>query len=233
MDPIVAFAREHGLYVIEDACQAHGAEYKGRRVGTLGDAACFSFYPGKNLGAFGEAGAIVTDRADLEKRIRILRDHGQVRKYFHSMVGWNCRMDGIQGAVLRIKLRHLEASNQRRRAHASHYDTGLSGVEGVLTPVRASSARHVYHVYAIRVSDRDQVIKCLADQGIGTGIHYPVPVHLQEAYRSLGYNRGAFPVAERCAAEFLSLPMYPELTEAQLDTVIDGVRDAVARGVEI
>src|SRR6516162_3973612 len=233
MDPIVEFARKHSLYIVEDACQAHGAEYKGRRVGTLGDTACFSFYPGKNLGAFGEAGAVVTNKAELQERIRILRDHGQVRKYFHSVVGWNCRMDGIQGAVLRIKLRHLEAGNKRRRAHAAHYDAALSGVEGVVTPAHASYARHVYHVYAIRVNERDEVMKYLADQGIATGIHYPVPVHLQEAYRSLGYERGNFPVAERCAAQFVSLPMYPELTKAQLDTVIEGVRDAVARGVEI
>ena len=233
MDPIVEFAHKRGLYVIEDACQAHGAEYKGRRVGTLGDTACFSFYPGKNLGAFGEAGAIVTASAELHEKIRILRDHGQVRKYYHSVVGWNCRMDGIQGAVLRIKLRHLDAGNQRRRAHAAQYDAALNRVGGVLTPVQASWAGHVYHVYAIRASDRDEVIKCLADQGISTGIHYPVPVHLQEAYRSLGYKKGAFPVAERSAAEFVSLPMYPELTEAQLEAVIDGVRDAMARGVEI
>jgi dTDP-4-amino-4,6-dideoxygalactose transaminase len=233
MDPIVEFARKHGLCVIEDACQAHGAEYKGRRVGTLGDTACFSFYPGKNLGAFGEAGAIVTGSADLQQKIRILRDHGQVRKYFHSFVGWNCRMDGIQGAVLRIKLRHLDAGNQRRRAHAAQYDAVLNRVRGVLTPVQASWARHVYHVYAIRVSDRDEVTKCLADRGIATGIHYPVPVHLQDAYRSLGYDQGAFPIAERCAAEFVSLPMYPELTEAQLEIVIEGVRKAVTRGQEV
>ena len=163
----------------------------------------------------------------------MLRDHGQVVKYFHSAIGWNCRMDGIQGAVLRIKLRHLEAGNKRRRAHAAHYDAALSGVEGVVTPAHASYARHVYHVYAIRVNERDEVMKYLADQGIATGIHYPVPVHLQEAYRSLGYKRGDFPVAERCAAQFVSLPMYPELTEAHLETVIDGARDAVARGVEI
>jgi dTDP-4-amino-4,6-dideoxygalactose transaminase len=233
MDPIVEFAREHGLYVIEDACQAHGAEYKGRRVGVLGDTACFSFYPGKNLGAFGEAGAIVTGRADLQEKIKILRDHGQVRKYFHSVVGWNCRMDGIQGAVLRIKLRQLEAGNQRRRAHATHYDAAFSGVEGIVTPVQASCVRHVYHIYAIRVSDRDEVMKLLADQGIATGIHYPVPVHLQEAYRNLGYEPGAFPIAERCAAEFVSLPMYPELTAMQLEIVIEGVKEAVARGIEV
>lgn len=233
MDPIVEFARNHGLYVIEDACQAHGAEYKGRRAGTLGDAACFSFYPGKNLGAFGEAGAVVTGSPELQEKIRILRDHGQVRKYFHTMVGWNCRMDGIQGAVLRVKLRQLEASNKRRRAHAAHYDAALSGVEGVATPAHASCVRHVYHVYAIRVNERDEVMKYLADQGIATGVHYPVPVHLQEAYRSLGYDRGAFPTAERCAAEFVSLPMYPELTEEQLEIVIEGVKKAVGGGVKV
>jgi dTDP-4-amino-4,6-dideoxygalactose transaminase len=233
MDPIVEFARKHGLYVIEDACQAHGAEYKGRRVGALGDTACFSFYPGKNLGAFGEAGAVVTGSEDLQQKIKILRDHGQVRKYFHNKVGWNCRMDGIQGAVLRIKLRYLEAGNQGRRAHAAHYDAALGEVNGVVTPLNASYASHVYHVYAIRVNQRDEVMKCLCDQGIATGIHYPVPVHLQEAYRSLGYDRGAFPIAERCAAEFVSLPMYPELTEAQLEIVIEGVKEAVARGEEV
>ena len=233
MDPIVEFAREHGLYVIEDACQAHGAEYKGRRVGALGDTACFSFYPGKNLGAFGEAGAIVTGSAELQEKIRILRDHGQVRKYFHSVVGWNCRMDGIQGAVLRIKLRQLDAANQRRRTHAAHYDAALRGVEGIVTPAQAPSVRHVYHVYALRASNRDEVMKLLADQGIATGIHYPVPVHLQEAYRNLGYEPGAFPIAERCAAEFVSLPMYPELTAMQLEIVIEGVKEAVARGIEV
>ena len=233
MDPIVEFARKHGLYVIEDACQAHGAEYKGRRVGTLGDTACFSFYPGKNLGAFGEAGAVVTGCIELQEKIRILRDHGQVRKYFHSVVGWNCRMDGIQGAILRIKLRRLEAANQRRRSHAAYYDAALSGIEGVVTPAQASCVRHVYHVYAIRVNERDGVMKFLADQGISTSSHYPVPVHLQEAYRGLGYQPGAFPIAERCAAEFLSLPMFPELTLEQLEIVVAGVRAAVAGSLEV
>ena len=227
MDPILEFASSHGLYVIEDACQAHGAEYKGRRVGTLGDLACFSFYPGKNLGALGEAGAIVTARNDLDQKIRTLRDHGQIRKYVHSVVGWNCRMDGIQGAVLRLKLRQLEANNQRRRSHASRYDAGLSEIEGVVTPMQASYAQHVYHIYAIRVSNRDEVIKSLADQGVATGIHYPLPLHLQEAYHFLGYGPGSFPIAERCASEFVSLPMYPELVSAQLDLVVEGVKEAV------
>jgi dTDP-4-amino-4,6-dideoxygalactose transaminase len=228
MDPIVEFAREHGLYVIEDACQAHGAEYNGRRVGTLGDAACFSFYPGKNLGAFGEAGAVVTRNAELQDKIRILRDHGQVRKYYHSVVGWNCRMDGIQAAVLRIKLRHLERYTELRRTHAAHYDRALSGIGELTVPVHAAWARHVYHVYAIRVNHRDEVMQLLAEKGVGSAVHYPVPVHLQEAYRSLGYQRGTFPIAERCATEFLSLPMFPELTSAQVEIVIETVKEAVA-----
>jgi dTDP-4-amino-4,6-dideoxygalactose transaminase len=231
MDPIVEFASCHGLFVIEDACQAHGAEYKGRRVGTLGDAACFSFYPGKNLGAFGEAGAVVTSNIELQEKIRILRDHGQVRKYHHTMIGWNCRMDGIQAAVLRIKLRYLERGNQLRRSRAAHYDRALGDMAEVATPASAAWVRHVYHVYALRVRERDEVIRLLGEKGIGCAVHYPVPVHLQEAYYNLGYEQGAFPVAEQCAAEFVSLPMFPELTPDQVEIVIQGVKDAVIRGV--
>ncbi len=231
MDPIMEVARKHGLFVIEDACQAHGAEYRGRKVGTLADAACFSFYPGKNLGAFGEAGAVVTGNAELQEKIRILRDHGQVRKYYHSMVGWNCRMDGIQAAVLRIKLRHLERCNELRRSHAAHYDRGLNGTDEVVAPAHAAWVRHVYHIYAIRVKDRDKVMRLLAEKGIGSGVHYPLPLHLQEAYRSLGYERGTFRIAERCATEFVSLPMFPELTSAQVEIVIEAVKAAVAGGM--
>jgi dTDP-4-amino-4,6-dideoxygalactose transaminase len=232
MDPIMEVARRHGLFVVEDACQAHGAEYKGRKVGTLADAACFSFYPGKNLGAFGEAGAIVTDNPELQAQIRILREHGQIRKYHHTMIGWNCRMDGIQAAVLRIKLRHLEKGNELRRSHAAQYDRALSGIQGVVTPAHSAFVRHVYHVYAIRVRNRDEVMRVLTEQGIGSGVHYPVPVHLQEAYRRLGYVRGAFPIAEQCAAEFVSLPMFPELTPEQVEIVIQGVKEAVSSGGE-
>lgn len=228
MDPILEFARRHGLFVIEDACQAHGAEYKGRRAGTLGDAGCFSFYPGKNLGAFGEAGAVVTNNSEIDEKIRILRDHGQVSKYYHTMVGWNCRMDGIQAAVLRTKLHYLERGNQLRRSHAAHYDQALAGIEEVITPATADFARHVYHVYAIRVQERDEIIRFLGDKGIGCGVHYPVPVHLQEAYRGLGYGPEDFPITERCAAEFISLPMFPELTPEQVETVTQGVKEAVA-----
>jgi dTDP-4-amino-4,6-dideoxygalactose transaminase len=227
MDPILAFARKHGLFVVEDAAQAHGAQYKGRRVGTLGDLACFSFYPGKNLGALGEAGAVVTNCAELQEKIQVLRDHGQVRKYHHTMIGWNCRMDGIQGAVLRVKLRHLERANQFRRSHAAHYTAALDGIKGVLIPAQSAQLKHVHHIYAIRVQNRDEVMQRLADDGIGCAVHYPVPIHLQEAYRHLGYKRGALPIAERCATEFVSLPMFPELTPAQVEFVVQGVKQAV------
>jgi dTDP-4-amino-4,6-dideoxygalactose transaminase len=233
MDPILEFARAHGLFVIEDAAQAHGAEYKGKRAGTLGDAGCFSFYPGKNLGAFGEAGALITDNAELQEKVRTLRDHGQVRKYRHTMVGWNCRMDGIQAAVLSVKLRRLENANLLRRVHAQEYNRALAGVEEVIIPIEAPYSRHVYHIYAIRVHDREEVMWSLKEKGIQCGVHYPVPVHLQKAYRDLGHDTGAFPVSEQTALEFISLPMFPELTEEQVATVAISLREAVAAGVMV
>jgi dTDP-4-amino-4,6-dideoxygalactose transaminase len=227
MDPIMEIARRRGLFVIEDACQAHGADYKGQRVGSIGDAGCFSFYPGKNLGAFGEAGAVVTNHFKLQEMVRILRDHGQARKYYHTYVGWNCRMDGIQGAVLQVKLRHLENANQRRRSHAAFYNEALAGLSELIVPVEASYARHVYHLYSVRVRERDMFMKRLADLGVGTAIHYPVPVHLQEAYQSLGYGPGAFPVAELYAREFVSLPMFPSLSRDQVGFVVQAVKEAL------
>ena len=233
MDPILEFANKHDLYVIEDAAQAHGAEYKGRRAGTLGDIGCFSFYPGKNLGALGEAGAVITDDAELQEKIRVLRDHGQVRKYRHSMIGWNCRMDGIQAAALSVKLRRLENGNLLRRVHAQEYNRALAGLEEVMTPIEADYARHVYHIYAIRVQERDEMMWMLKEKGIQCGVHYPVPVHLQKAYRHLGYEAGAFPVSEQSALEFISLPMFPELTEEQIAMVALSLREAVANGVMV
>jgi dTDP-4-amino-4,6-dideoxygalactose transaminase len=228
LDPIFAFAREYGLYVIEDAAQAHGATYKTLPIGWLSDAVTYSFYPGKNLGAFGEAGAVVTGNAELARKIEILRDHGQTRKYEHALVGSNYRMDGIQAAVLRVKLRYLAEGNRRRRAHAHYYTEHLAGVPGLATPVEDPAiGSHVYHVYALRLRNRDEVARILAANGIATGIHYPTPIHLTEAYRFLGYKPGDFPVAEACAREFLSLPMYPELTEAQLTAVVRAVKEAV------
>jgi dTDP-4-amino-4,6-dideoxygalactose transaminase len=232
MDAITQVARDHGLLVIEDAAQAHGAGYMGRHAGSMGDAAAFSFYPGKNLGAFGEAGAVVTNDAALAERVRMLRDHGQERKYCHCMIGWNARMDGIQGAVLTVKLRHLWRWNDARRARASAYASALEGASGIVVPVEASGRRHVYHVFAVRVAGRDSILEALKARDIHCGIHYPVPVHLQGAYRDLGLEEGSFPVAERCAREFLSLPMFPELTNEQVAFVAEEVLRAVDAGGE-
>jgi dTDP-4-amino-4,6-dideoxygalactose transaminase len=229
MDPILAIAHRHGLPVVEDACQAHGAKYKGRKAGALSAAGCFSFYPGKNLGALGEAGAVVTSDPNLRQKVQTLRDHGQAKKYHHDLVGWNARMDGIQAAVLSVKLRHLDLWNQRRREHARTYAQALAALNGnVVIPTEAPYAKHIYHVYALRLRERDRVLQALTERGIGCGIHYPIPVHLQEAYRSLGLQRGSYPVAERCADAFLSLPMFPELTDEQIALVAEALRDVVA-----
>jgi dTDP-4-amino-4,6-dideoxygalactose transaminase len=223
MDPIVAVARRHGLVVIEDACQAHGAAYNGRPVGSLGDAACFSFYPGKNLGAYGEGGMVVSNSASFAREVRMLRDWGAEKKYHHVLKGFNYRMDGIQGAILRVKLRHLERWTEARRSHARAYGRLLAG-SGVGIPQEASYARHVFHVYAVRTSDRQTLQRTLQANGVGSGIHYPIPVHLQPAYADLGYTAGSFPESERAAAEVLSLPMYPELTHTKLEMVAAAIR---------
>jgi len=220
MDPIMKIARARGLFVIEDACQAHGAEYKGRRAGSIGDAGCFSFYPGKNLGAYGEAGAIVTNRSDLAEKMAMFRDHGQSKKYYHDIIGWNARMDGFQGAVLNVKLKHLPAWNEARRKNAKRYDELLTGIDGLIKPLEADYARHVYHVYAVRVQKRDTMIAGMAEKDIYCGIHYPVPVHLQDAYESSGIKNGSCPVAEKCAEEYVSLPMFPELSKQQIEYVV-------------
>ncbi len=227
MDPIMEIANSHGLFVIEDACQAHGAQYKGRPAGSIGHAGCFSFYPGKNLGAYGEAGAITTNDEELARKMRMFRDHGQKTKYYHSIVGWNARMDGFQGAVLKVKLRYLDKWNQARREHAASYGRLLQSVEGVITPAEAQYARHVYHVYAIRTENRDQLIKELGERGIACGIHYPVALHLQDAYKDLGYREGDFPIAEKCTARILSLPMYAELTDEQIENVVEQLRNCL------
>jgi dTDP-4-amino-4,6-dideoxygalactose transaminase len=220
MDPIMGIARKHKLAVVEDASQAHGAEYKGKRAGTIGDVGCFSFYPGKNLGACGEGGACVTNSDALRARIAMLREHGQAKKYYHSVIGWNGRLDGIQGAILSIKLKHIERWTEARRTHAKAYNEAFANVHGVLTPKEASYARHVYHLYVLRVKNRDQILKNLADKGINCAIHYPLPLHLQEAYRGLGLGPGSFPVAERVAEEIISAPMFPELSSNDIEQVV-------------
>ena len=223
MEPILAIARKHGLLVIEDAAQAHGAEYRGQRAGSLGDMACFSFYPGKNLGAYGEGGMVVTDNPDYARKIRMLRDWGAEKRYHHELKGYNYRLEGIQGAVLRVKLRHLEKWTEARRAAAARYDKLLEG-SGVPTPTALPHNRHVYHVYAIRTTQRQKWQEALQAKGVATGIHYPIPVHLLPAFADLGYKEGAFPHSERAANEVLSLPMFPELTEAQCAEVCNAVR---------
>lgn len=233
MTRILEIARRYRLAVVEDAAQAHGAEYEGCRAGSLGDAGCFSFYPGKNLGAFGEAGVVVTQSAKIAAKVRMLRDHGQVRKYHHESLGWNCRMDGIQAAVLQVKLRALERNNQRRREHAARYTACFQGIEEIILPACDPRCTHVHHVFALRVGARNEFMRRMQASGIGCAIHYPVPVHLQEAYASFGLRGGSFPVAERCANEFVSLPMYPELSEGQLAAVVEAVIEAVEVGLAI
>jgi dTDP-4-amino-4,6-dideoxygalactose transaminase len=228
MDPIVEIARRRKLFVVEDASPAHGAEYKGKLAGSIGDAGCFSFYPGKNLGAYGEAGAVVTNNGSLDQKIRMLRDHGQAKKYHHTYIGWNARMDGIQGAILSVKLKRLPEWTEARRRNARIYDKLLQGVQGVVPPKEAAYGKHVYHLYAVRVAERDRLIAALAEKEVFCGIHYPIPVHLLEAYSSLGLRKGSFPVAEKSASGFVSLPMFPELTPEQIDFVAEGLNHVVA-----
>ena len=228
MDPIVAIARKHNLVVVEDAAQAHGAEYKGRRVGSLGDMACFSFYPGKNLGAYGEGGMVVTDNPEYARTIRMLRDWGAEKKYHHVLKGYNFRLEGIQGAVLRVKLRHLEKWTEGRRAAAARYDKLFAG--RVAHPQQMDYARHVYHIYAIRTKSRAAWMDALNAKGIQSGIHYPFPVHLLPAYEDLGYKAGQFPHSEQAANEVLSLPMFGELTAEQCEEVAAAVIELAAKG---
>lgn len=219
MDPILDLAARHKLYVIEDACQAHGARYKGRPCGSLGDLAAFSFYPGKNLGAFGDAGAITTRRADLAERIQVLRNHGQKVKYEHLCQGFNCRLDTLQAAVLRVKLRHLDRWNEARRQAAARYDALLANTD-LATPKVAPYAQPIYHLYVVRTKDRAGLQAALDAALVSHGIHYPVPIHLQPAHAGLGLGRGAFPVVESFMGEILSLPMFPEITEVQLQRAV-------------
>ncbi|HTJ56291.1 MAG TPA: DegT/DnrJ/EryC1/StrS family aminotransferase [Devosiaceae bacterium] len=224
MDTIVEIAHRRRIPIIEDACQAHGAEYKRQRAGSVGLSGCFSFYPGKNLGAYGEGGLVVTNNDEQAKTMRMLRDWGQDRRYHHVIKGYNYRMDGIQGAVLRVKLRHLEDWTEARRANARLYAQRL-GQSPVQAPSEAPDRRHVWHIYAVRAADRDGLQRALENAGVQTGLHYPIPVHLQPAHADLGYRAGDFPEAEEAANSVLSLPMYPELTAEQIEVVADAVHE--------
>jgi dTDP-4-amino-4,6-dideoxygalactose transaminase len=224
LDPLLALARKHNLAVIEDACQAHGAEYKGKKAGTLGAAGCFSFYPSKNLGCCGEGGAVVTNDSDLAARVRLLRDHGSVRKYIHQVPGYNYRMEGLQGGILAYKLQYLDTWNEQRRAIAKEYNRLLADLN-VVTPKELPYARHVYHLYVIQTEKRDALRNFLGERDIETGLHYPVPIHLQNAYRSLGYRPGQFPAAERLAERGLSLPLFPGMSLEAVGYVAGAIRE--------
>jgi dTDP-4-amino-4,6-dideoxygalactose transaminase len=235
MDSILRLASQYGLVVIEDACQAHGAEYFSKKLdrwmkaGSMGRAAAFSFYPGKNLGACGEAGAVTTNDADLAGKIRVLRDHGQAKKYYHDVEGYNGRLDAIQAGFLQAKLPHLAKWNTQRRDRAAEYNRLLANNEAVGLPYEASWSRAVYHLYVIRTNDRDGMMNHLKEAGIGTGIHYPVPLHLQKAYAPLDYSLGDFPVAERASAEIISLPMFPHLTADQQARVAEEILEFTSK----
>jgi dTDP-4-amino-4,6-dideoxygalactose transaminase len=230
MDPIMEIARAKNLPVVEDACQAHGAEYKGKRVGSIGTAGAFSFYPGKNLGAYGEGGAVTTSDEKLATKIRLLRDWGAPVKYKHVLKGYNYRLEGIQGAVLGVKLKYLDGWNDLRRKHAAEYSRQLKGLPFAL-PETAAWAKHVFHVYAIRskAAERDAMMKFLGDKGVQTGIHYPICVHMQEAYADPSFPAGMFPHSEAAAAEVVSLPMFPELTESQIGEVASALKAYTGR----
>ena len=231
LDPILDFTHRHNLYVIEDCAQAHGARYKGRHTGTLGDVACFSFYPGKNLGAYGDGGAVLTDNDQTAEQVRMLRNHGQKAKYEHLILGYCNRLDNLQAAVLNVKLPHLEEWNVRRRSRAALYDRFLGDVPNIVTPFVAPGNEPVFHLYVIQVTDgrRDALQSYLREAGIATGLHYPTPVHLQQAYAHLGHKPGDFPVSEQLAKQGLSLPMFPELTDEQVQFVSGKISEFMNR----
>jgi dTDP-4-amino-4,6-dideoxygalactose transaminase len=229
MEALSAVTASRVVALVEDAAQAHGAWRNGKRAGTLGALAAFSFYPGKNLGALGDGGAVTTSDAEADRVVRILRDWGQDRRYHHVMKGFNARMDGLQGAVLGVKLAHLEGWTEGRRRAAAMYAEALAGIPGLTLPQARADVRHVWHIYATQVPERDRVLKYLNDHGIGAAIHYPVPVHLQPCFAEWGYRAGQFPVAEHIGATELSLPMFPELTRAQVDEVASVLREALQK----
>jgi dTDP-4-amino-4,6-dideoxygalactose transaminase len=225
MDPIMAIAKNHDLFVIEDAAQAHGAEYKGQKAGSIGHAAAFSFYPGKNLGAYGEGGAVTTNSDKVKEFVRQYRDHGSSEKYIHEFEGHNMRMEGFQGAILGVKLNYIEKWTEARRQHAAYYTELLSNVEGIKTPKEFPDTRHVYHLYMVRVKEREGLQQYLNEHSISSGFHYKYPLHLQKAYSYLNYQQGDFPVTEQVMNEIISLPMFPELNNEQIEYVVENIRN--------
>jgi len=229
MDSIKEIAEKYGIYIIEDACQAHGALYKGRKVGSLGDVACFSFYPTKNLGGYGDGGIIVTNNEELADKVRSLRNYGRVAPYIYKILGYNSRLDELQAAILRVKLKHLDKWIDQRRRNASIYSQYLAEIPEIAVPIEKEYAKHVYWVYSIRTKRRDEIQKFLSKNGIETMIHYPIPIHLQECYSYLGYTEGTFPITEKISKEMLSLPMFPELTEEEIRYVVQVIKQAIKR----
>ena len=225
VDPIFEIAKKHGLWVVEDAAQAHCAEYKGRRAGSMGLIGCFSFYPGKNLGAYGEAGAVTTNDEKLYGLMQKIREHGSSKKYYHDVIGHNYRMEGIQGAVLCVKIKYIEQWTEQRRSNAALYNKLLSNIPGIITPAEMEHVRHVYHLYVVQADERDKLQAFLNDNGISTGLHYPVPLHMQKAYESMGYKTGDFKTAELQMGRILSLPMYPELCLSDIHYVAEKVKE--------
>lgn len=224
MDPVLSLAKKYNLKIIEDACQAHGAEYKKKKVGCFGDVACFSFYPSKNLGCLGDGGAVVTNNKGLAEKIKIFKNYGQLEKHKHVSFGLNSRLDSLQAGVLRVKLKYLDLWNEKRRKNAGLYNRLLKD-SNITIPFEASDVKHVYHLYVIRTENRDSLQNHLANQGISTGIHYPTPIHLQEAYKKLGYKKNNFMVTEKSSNEILSLPMFPELTEEEIFYVCEKIKE--------
>lgn len=224
---VLSFARRYKLLVIEDACQAHGAKFKGKGAGSFGDFGAFSFYPGKNLGAYGDGGMLTTDNKKIHDTVKMMRNYGQKEKYNHIFLAWNKRLDNLQAAILRVKLKHLDSWNRLRQRHAKHYTKLLGGI--VETPHEEKGAGHIYHQYVIRTKKRDALLKHLHSKGIGAGIHYPIPIHLQPAYKNLGYKKGDFPLAEKYAREILSLPMYPELTGKKIKLVAKEIKNFLSQ----
>lgn len=231
MDPIMELAEKHDLVIIEDCCQAHGAEYKGRKVGSIGHIACFSFYPSKNLGAYGDAGIVVTNDQNIAEKVRMLRNYGQSKKYHHESLGYNSRLDEVQAAILRVKLKYLDLFNEKRRKRAEMYSNLLNDIPLHL-PIEATFAKHVYHLYVVRCEDkncRDKLQQFLNSKGIHVGIHYPIPTHLQKAYSDMGYKEGDFPITELCANTILSLPMFPQLEVAEINYICDSITEFFAK----
>ena len=229
MDLLLKLAREYNLKIIEDAAQAHGAEYKGKRAGSIGDIGCFSFYPGKNLGAYGDAGMVTTNNKELANKVKLLRNHGRIeKKYKHSIEGYSSRMDNLQAAVLRVKLKYLEIWNDKRRENAQKYNELMQDVHGITVPFEADYAKHVYHLYVIKVNrERDKLIEALKRNGIASGVHYPIPLHMQPAYSGLGYREGDFPFTEKASESIISLPLYPELTGDQINNIVKTIKDSI------